>query len=108
MSMPIYRHDLVPNRISTGPQSQYLPNTTDRNHWGRTCVAHPLITPQFATDRKQFTDPTSKFPEQGGKFLKRREKLSMEKGQILCEFSDRDFYTGSVTCFSLSLSSAKI
>ena len=48
------------------------------------------------------------FLNRGGKFLKRREKLSMEKGQILCEFSDRDFYTGSVTCFSLSLSSAKI
>ena len=39
--------------------------------WGLTaCVVHIVITPQFATNRKQFRDQPGEFLEQGGKFRK--------------------------------------
>ena len=44
--------------------------------WGLTaCVVHMVITPQFASNRKQFRD-------QCGKFLKRGVNFSIERGKL--------------------------
>ena len=57
--------------------------------WGLTaCVVHMVITPQFASNRKQFRDQPRKFLEQGGKFLERKGQIDeRKKAQILRKFT---------------------